>query len=248
MSFVPGIPVVPLDPDLVLFLVLPAAAVLRGAGELDAAPAREPEADQPARGRPRRVHHRGGRGRGVAAACRSCRWPARWCSAPSSRRPTRSPRRRSGAGSGLQRRIMTILEGESLLNDATALTLFRVLLAVAIATGHGRHRRDDRWTGSASSPWPRSAAWPSAPGAGWLLHRVRLRLRRRRRSRARSACSSRSRSTCSPRSCTPPGCSPWSSPGSTSGTRPPRPATPRACRTRRCGRRSTRCSRRWSSR
>ncbi len=36
---------------------------------------------------------------------------------------------------GLPRRVMTILGGESLVNDATALTLFRVFVAVAAGTG-----------------------------------------------------------------------------------------------------------------
>src|SRR5919107_113160 len=36
---------------------------------------------------------------------------------------------------GLPRRMMTILGGESLLNDATALTLLRVFVAVAVGTG-----------------------------------------------------------------------------------------------------------------
>ena len=44
---------------------------------------------------------------------------------------------------GLPRRIVTILEGESLVNDATALVLFRVAVAAAIgaAVGAGRDRR-----------------------------------------------------------------------------------------------------------
>ncbi len=36
---------------------------------------------------------------------------------------------------GLPRRIMTLLGGESLLNDATAITAYRVALAAAIGTG-----------------------------------------------------------------------------------------------------------------
>ena len=39
---------------------------------------------------------------------------------------------------GLPRRIVTILEGESLLNDATALVALRTALAVATATGLDR--------------------------------------------------------------------------------------------------------------
>lgn len=38
---------------------------------------------------------------------------------------------------GLPRRLVTILEGESLLNDATALVLFRVTLAAAVGTAVG---------------------------------------------------------------------------------------------------------------
>jgi Na+/H+ antiporter len=38
---------------------------------------------------------------------------------------------------GLPRRIVTILEGESLLNDATAIVLFRVAIAAAIGTAAG---------------------------------------------------------------------------------------------------------------
>ena len=57
-----------------------------------------------------------------------------WCSARSSRRPTRCRRPRSAAGSGLPRQIMTLLGGESLLNDATALTAYKVALAAAIGT------------------------------------------------------------------------------------------------------------------
>ena len=41
------------------------------------------------------------------------------------RRPTPSRRPRSAAGSGCRARIVTILEGESLLNDATALVALR---------------------------------------------------------------------------------------------------------------------------
>ena len=51
----------------------------------------------------------------------------------SSRRRTRSPRPSIGRRIGLPRRIVTILEGESLFNDATAL----VALRTAIAAGAG---------------------------------------------------------------------------------------------------------------
>ncbi len=74
---------------------------------------------------------------------------------------------------GLQRRVMAILEGESLLNDATALTLLRIMLAAA-------------GVGSATPPsvlsglgeFVLTAAGGVAVGAaiGWIVHRVRLRL------------------------------------------------------------------------
>ena len=41
------------------------------------------------------------------------------------------------AGSGCPRRITTILEGESLLNDATALVTLRTALAAAAFVAHG---------------------------------------------------------------------------------------------------------------
>ncbi len=58
---------------------------------------------------------------------------------------------------GLPRRIMTLLGGESLLNDATALTAYKVALAAAIGTGRELGQR--RWR---RSRWRRSAAWWSA--------------------------------------------------------------------------------------
>ncbi|MHA6792200.1 Na+/H+ antiporter [Pseudonocardia bannensis] len=71
---------------------------------------------------------------------------------------------------GLPKRIMTILGGESLLNDATALTLFRVFVAAAV--GAGVTVLDAAWM----------LAWSTAGGistglvVGWLVHRIRMRL------------------------------------------------------------------------
>jgi CPA1 family monovalent cation:H+ antiporter len=45
---------------------------------------------------------------------------------------------------GLSRRVVTILEGESLLNDATALVLFRVATAAAIGAASDRSRSPAR--------------------------------------------------------------------------------------------------------
>ena len=61
-------------------------------------------------------------------ASRSARW---------SHRRTRSPRPRSPAGSACPAGWSSILEGESLLNDATALVLFRVAVAAAVGPAIG---------------------------------------------------------------------------------------------------------------
>ena len=87
-------------------------------------------------------------GVGVArarAAARASPGRRRSRSARSSRRRTRSRRPRSARRIGLPRRIVTILEGESLLNDATAL----VALRTAIARRRRQRRRvlrRRRWT------------------------------------------------------------------------------------------------------
>ena len=63
---------------------------------------------------------------------------------------------------GLPRRIMTLLGGESLLNDATALTAYKVALG-----GGDRHRGELGQRAWPRSRWPPSAvsrsAWRSAP-------------------------------------------------------------------------------------
>ncbi len=75
-----------------------------------------------------------------------------------------------GRSLGLPRRMMTIIGGESLVNDATSLTLFRVFVAVA--------------AGTAISPLEAigmfllAAVGGTAIGfaIGWIVHRVRRRL------------------------------------------------------------------------
>jgi Na+/H+ antiporter, bacterial form len=71
---------------------------------------------------------------------------------------------------GLPRRVMTILGGESLANDATALTLFRVFVAVAAGTG--------MTASSAVLMFLLAAVGGTAIGLAlaWLVHRIRLRL------------------------------------------------------------------------
>ena len=86
-------------------------------------------------------------------------------SARSSPRPMPSPRPRSSSASGVPRRIVTILEGESLVNDATALVAYRF----AVAGGDGRNvlarrgeRRRSSWSRSAGSCSGCSSAWSRA--------------------------------------------------------------------------------------
>ena len=71
---------------------------------------------------------------------------------------------------GLPRRMMTILGGESLLNDATALTLLRVFIAVAVGTG--------ATVSGAVGMFVLAAVGGTAVGlaVGWLVHRIRTRL------------------------------------------------------------------------
>ena len=71
---------------------------------------------------------------------------------------------------GLPRRVMTILNGESLVNDATALTLFRVFIAVAAGTG--------ATVLGGVGMFVLAAVGGTAAGlaVGWVVHRIRTRL------------------------------------------------------------------------
>jgi Na+/H+ antiporter len=71
---------------------------------------------------------------------------------------------------GLPRRIMTILTGESLVNDATALTAFKVAVAAAVGVGMS-------W-GSALLTFLVASAGGVIVGfaLGWLVHEIRMRL------------------------------------------------------------------------
>ena len=95
---------------------------------------------------------------------------------------------------GMPRRIVSILEGESLLNDATALVALRTTIAAIAATVtvlDGRRRlRARRRRRRASSGWPSPPCWrPPASGS-----RTRCSTRRCRWSR-------RSSPTSPPRRC-----------------------------------------------
>jgi monovalent cation/hydrogen antiporter len=71
---------------------------------------------------------------------------------------------------GLPRRMMTILGGESLINDATALTLFRVFVAAAAGTGVTLL--------AGIGMFLLAAVGGTAIGlaTGWVVHRIRRRL------------------------------------------------------------------------
>ena len=136
-----------------------------------------------------------------------CRGRRRSCSARSSRRPTRSRRPRSPRASGAPRRIVTIVEGESLVNDATALIAYKFAVA---AVGHRVASRCRRpcgefvvdAVGGVAIGIARRLPRRAACGAGIedapteitisLLHAV-LRLPARPRRSASRPCSPRSR-------------------------------------------------------
>ena len=172
-SYVPGVPVVPLEPDLVLFLVLPP---LLYSAALQSSTLRLRE-------NLKRISQLAV---GLVLFTTAVVGMAAWLLVPELplasalvlgavvAPPDAVAAASIGRRLGLPRRIMTILEGESLLNDATALTLFRVLLAAAVATTVG--------TGTTILTGLEEFALAAVGGvligaaAGWLLHRVRLRL------------------------------------------------------------------------
>ena len=174
MSFVPGIPVVPLDPDLVLFLVLPP---LLYSAALESSTLRLRE-------NMKRISQLA---IGLVVFSTAVVGIAAWLLVPDLplasalvlgavvAPPDAVAAASIGRRLGLQRRLMTILEGESLLNDATALTLFRVLLAVAIATttvGTGVTIAE----GLGEFALAAVGGVALGAGLGWLLHRIRMRL------------------------------------------------------------------------
>ena len=174
MSFVPGIPVVPLDPDLVLFLVLPP---LLYSAALESSTLRLRE-------NMKRISQLA---IGLVVFSTAVVGIAAWLLVPDLplasalvlgavvAPPDAVAAASIGRRLGLQRRLMTILEGESLLNDATALTLFRVLLAVAIATttvGTGVTIAE----GLGEFALAAVGGVALGAGLGWVLHRIRMRL------------------------------------------------------------------------
>lgn len=69
----------------------------------------------------------------------------------------------AGLAKRLPRRALTVLRGESLINDGTALVLFAVTVAVAEgAAGSAR----PRWSAGSSSPIS-AESWPGCWSAAW---------------------------------------------------------------------------------
>ena len=131
-SYLPFVPDVQLEPEMVLFGLLPpllyAAALQTSLVDFNAQPSRDPAAV----GRPGRLH----RPLGVArpGACTPARprlvapsFAIGAVVAP----PDAVAATTIGRRIGLPRRIVTILEGESLLNDATALVALNTAIAAA---------------------------------------------------------------------------------------------------------------------
>ena len=133
LALLPGLPRIVLAPELVL-LRPSAAADLFGRRRHELARiSLQPAADHAAGVRLRAVHQRR-RGSGGAF----CPWHAAGrsasCSAPSWRRPMSVAPLAIIRSLGLPRRLLVVLEGEGLANDATALILYRFAVA-AVATG-----------------------------------------------------------------------------------------------------------------
>ena len=87
-------------------------------------------------------------------------------SAPSSLHPTPQPQPPCSASLRPPHRILTILEGESLLNDASALLIYR--LAVGAVAANGFSIAQLRRLSCSRSP----AAWSRARRSGWLVVRL----------------------------------------------------------------------------
>ena len=137
IGFVPGLPDVELAPDVVFLVFLPPLLVAAG---YYASP-QELRAERAAARRTCRSASCWRRwARSPSSRTRwstGCRGRAPSCSARSSRRPTRSPRSRPSAARTSPERVRLVVEGEAMINDATALVAFRV-------ARRRRHRRDLR--------------------------------------------------------------------------------------------------------
>lgn len=170
VSFVPGVPVYAIDPDLILLLVLPP---LLYSAALDSSYLRIRDNLRPI----------GLLAIGLVLITTAAIGLAAWWLVPGLplasalvlgavvAPPDAVAATAVGRRLGLPRRVMTILGGESLLNDATALTAYRVMVAVAAGAGYG--------IAEGLGVFVLAAAGGALIGwvLGWLVHRVRLAVR-----------------------------------------------------------------------
>src|SRR4051812_4109653 len=169
-SFVPGVPDYAIDPDLILLLVLPP---LLYSAALDSSYLRIRE----------NLRSIGSLAVGLVLVTTAAVGLVAWWLVPGLPLPAAlvlgavvAPPDAVAAAAvgrrlGLPRRVMTILGGESLVNDATALTAYRVAIAVAAGASYGILQ--------GVGVFALAAAGGAAIGyaLGWLVHRVRLVLR-----------------------------------------------------------------------
>ena len=134
IGFVPGMPRIALRPDLVLTLLLPPLLYSAGVGMSWKGFRAQSAAHSAAGGGLCAVHRRlGGGGGALSSRSAAGRWAlcwARWCRRPTRWRPWRSP-----SDLPIPNRVLIILEGEGLVNDATALILFSFAVAAVIEGG-----------------------------------------------------------------------------------------------------------------
>ncbi len=140
-GFIPGMPEVKLDPNVVLVVFLPpllyGAAFFANLGDI-----RANLRGAHAQLRRARAGHDGRRrGRRPTRSSPACPGRRRSRSAPSSRRPTRSPARLIMRRLGVPRRLVSAVEGEGLFNDATALVAYRVAVAAVVGGSFSLGRR-----------------------------------------------------------------------------------------------------------
>ena len=132
LGFLPGLPPIELEPDLV-FLLLPAADPVRGRlRHADPRLQGNLRADRAAGGRARAVHHAGRRRWSPTRSCPFCCLAAAFALGAIVAPPDAVAATAIFRRLGVPRRVVTILEGESLVNDATAMILYRFALAAAI--------------------------------------------------------------------------------------------------------------------
>ncbi len=129
ISYVPGMPEVHLEPEVVLLGLLPpllyATAIQTSLVDFNA----NRRSILPALDRPGRLHHRRHRRCSCTRRCPGVAWPAAFAIGAVVAPPDAVAATAIGRRIGLPRRIVTILEGESLLNDATALVALRTAIA-----------------------------------------------------------------------------------------------------------------------